>query len=100
MVYSSGSGLVKAKVVAEYLNFELSWVYAHQDELGVVRCGRGPKPRLRFDMDVVKEFVTQTQLAASSHTAARPPRSRRRRSDRKPRLTDDGDYMLPIVERR
>jgi hypothetical protein len=34
-------GLVDAQAVAECLAVDRDWVYAHADELGVLRLGRG-----------------------------------------------------------
>ena len=50
--------LLTASEVAARFSVDRSWVYAHARELGVVRIGDGPRPRLRFDPAV----VTQRQL--------------------------------------
>jgi len=50
---SSDARLLTAQQVAARFNVERSWVYAHAEELGVVRLGSGPRPRLRFDAAVV-----------------------------------------------
>jgi hypothetical protein len=41
-----------ANQVAQRLNHERDWVYAHAEELGVRRIGKGSRPRLRFPPDV------------------------------------------------
>lgn len=46
-------GLLTARELARLFNVERGWVYAHADELGVVRLGDGPRRRLRFDPAVV-----------------------------------------------
>ena len=38
-----------AREVAESLAVNVGWVYEHFDQLGGVRIGNGPKPRVRFD---------------------------------------------------
>lgn len=45
--------LLTATEVAHRLSVARGWVYAHAGELGVVRIGEGPRPRLRFDPAVV-----------------------------------------------
>src|SRR3954447_13086676 len=52
---SRADRLLTARDVAVRFNVERSWVYAHADELGVIRLGLGPRPRLRFDAAVVAE---------------------------------------------
>ncbi len=61
-------GLPTARQVAARFNVERSWVYAHADELGVVRIGQGPRPRLRFDPAVVAQHL----LARPARTAVAP----------------------------
>ena len=41
--------LIDAREVARGHGIDRSWVYAHAEELGVVRLGTGSRPRLRFD---------------------------------------------------
>jgi hypothetical protein len=41
--------LVDAAGIAAQFGVDRSWVYDHADELGAVRLGDGPRPRLRFD---------------------------------------------------
>jgi hypothetical protein len=53
----SDGALLTARQVATRFNVDRSWVYAHADELGVVRLGQGPRPRLRFDPAVVAQRV-------------------------------------------
>jgi hypothetical protein len=50
-------GLLTARQVATRFNVDRSWVYALAQELGVIRIGDGPRPRLRFDPAVVAQRV-------------------------------------------
>jgi hypothetical protein len=43
--------LVDAAELARRLRVTPAWVREHADELGVVRIGEGPRPRLRFAVD-------------------------------------------------
>jgi len=74
---SSGSSdrelLTVAQVAREY-GVHPSWVYAHQRELGAIRVGTGPKPRLRFDPAAVARACP-----ALTTTPAPTPSGRRRR---------------------
>jgi hypothetical protein len=70
----SVDGLLTARQVAARFSVERSWVYAHAHELGVIRIGDGPRPRLRFDPAVVAQRV----LARPAGAAA--PRSRHPRA--------------------
>jgi hypothetical protein len=49
--------LLTARQVAARLNVDRGWVYSHAQELGVIRLGDGPRPRLRFDPAVVAQRV-------------------------------------------
>ena len=79
-------GLLTARQVAARFNVERSWVYAHADELGVVRLGQGPRPCLRFDPAVVAQ-----------HLLARPARSAAAPS---PSHVSGGTPLLPIKPSR
>ena len=50
-------------------NVARGWVYAHADELGAIRLGDGPRPRLRFDPAV----VTQRLQPRRGRISASPP---------------------------
>jgi hypothetical protein len=50
-----GDCLMTASQVAAKLGVDRSWVYAHASELGVVRLGSGPRPRLRFDPALIAQ---------------------------------------------
>ena len=62
-------GMLTAAQVAARFNVDRSWVYTHAEELGVVRLGDGPRPRLRFDPAIVSQRFIATRGRASS---ARP----------------------------
>ena len=57
-----GEGLLSAGDVAVRLGVRRGWVYDHADELGVVRLGDGPRPRLRFDPDALAECVRRSRM--------------------------------------
>ena len=50
-------------------NVTRGWVYAHADELGAIRLGDGPRPRLRFDPPVVTQRLQQRR----GRVSASPP---------------------------
>ena len=52
-------GLVSADVVSARFGVSRTWVYAHADELGVIRLGDGPRARLRFDLRRCAERFAQ-----------------------------------------
>jgi len=52
-----GPRLVTAAEVARWCGVERSWVYAHAEQLGARKIGTGERPRLRFDLDEVRERI-------------------------------------------
>jgi hypothetical protein len=64
-------GLLTARQVASRFNVDRNWVYAHANELGVIRLGNGPRPRLRFDSAVVARCLLPSPLAAGPTAVAR-----------------------------
>jgi hypothetical protein len=50
-------GLADAAEVARRLRVHENWVYAHAQELGVIRLGEGEKARLRFDLERVAKTL-------------------------------------------
>jgi hypothetical protein len=50
-------GLVDARELADELAVSLDYVYAHAVELGGMRLGSGPKARIRFDLDRVRQAL-------------------------------------------
>jgi hypothetical protein len=75
------TGLVDAAAVARDLEVERDWVYSHATDLGAIRLG-GPRGRLRFDLQVVRERLGGADPARwrPSRRAARRPVSGRRKS--------------------
>ena len=63
-----GGRLLTANEVAVAFNVARGWVYAHADELGAIRLGDGPRPRLRFDPAIVTQQlqVRRGRISASS----------------------------------
>jgi len=64
-----GRELVDAAELARRLGIERSWVYTHAIELGAVRLGSGPKPRLRFDPEIAARVLRKV----GEGSAADPP---------------------------
>jgi hypothetical protein len=46
--------LVDVNTVARTTGMSVRWVYDHADELGAIKAGDGPRPRLRFDPSLVR----------------------------------------------
>ena len=71
--YDDPGELWTVRRLAAHYAVGVHFIYAHADELGVIRLGAGPSPRLRFDPAVVRERWASVN--------ALPPvaRSRRRR---------------------
>lgn len=85
-------GLIDAAEVARRLGCSRDHVYAHSDELGAVRVGVGPRPRLRFDPATVNERLgAASRTGRDAESSAKSERPRRRRSSRRP----EGE-LLPI----
>jgi hypothetical protein len=77
---ASGSLLTAAQVAAR-LGVARTWVYAHANELGVVRLGDGPRPRLRFDPAIVARLADPAapRTPRRELLPIKTPRPRRRR---------------------
>jgi hypothetical protein len=96
------SGLVSAAVLARRLGVERGWVYAHQDELGVVRLGEGPKAGLRFDLERATACLADRRSGGGATTTVEP-KSRRARGRRSRSAGTNVDLLpvkRPIVPRR
>jgi hypothetical protein len=52
---AAGEKKISAAKVSELWGVSRRWVYDHAQELGALRLGSGPRPRLRFDPDEVAE---------------------------------------------
>lgn len=77
--------LTDAATLASELGVERDWIYEHAEELGAIRLG-GPRGRLRFDRDVVRERL---------HERAKPPPTGRRRPQHKPTTAGSANGGLP-----
>jgi DNA modification methylase len=67
--------LLSATEVAKALGVERSWVYEHAIELGAIRIGDGPRPRLRFDLDTVQRRLAGVSAAHAAPSAPDTGRS-------------------------
>jgi hypothetical protein len=86
--------LVDAVEIARLFGRTRSWVYEHAGELGAVRLGSGPRPRLGFSPGRVAAHFEQASKPTPV-TVPRPAqtrRTRRRRADR----TASGAELLRI----
>lgn len=85
--------LLTAAEVAARFSVDRGWVYAHANDLGVVKIGDGPRPRLRFDPAVVAQRqLPRTPVGASPGELlpikpSRRYRRRRRVGGEAPRFT-------------
>jgi hypothetical protein len=70
--------LVDAAEIARLHGKTRSWVYEHAGELGAVRLGSGPRPRLGFSPARVAQLLGKVDASATA-TLPDPPRRRRRR---------------------
>jgi hypothetical protein len=85
--YDDPGELWTARRLAAQYAVGVHFIYAHADELGVIRLGAGPSPRLRFDPAVVRERWARVN--------ALPPvaRSRRRRPTTKLHAVPDVELL-------
>jgi hypothetical protein len=85
--------LVDAAEVARLHGKTRSWVYEHAGELGAVRLGSGPRPRLGFSPARVAQQLHKVEEPASMPLPEPvPPRRRRQRAGR----TATGAPMLHV----
>lgn len=66
--------VLNAAEVADLLQRDRRWVYAHAEELGAFRYGDGSKGRLGFDLDVIERWKRERQLVTTRGRA--PKRGR------------------------
>jgi hypothetical protein len=85
----AGTALIDTRETARRLGVSADYVREHADELGAVRLGGGPKPRLRFDPTTIAEQLKPLPKATPIQEPS-PPR-RRSRSATQPR-----GELLPI----
>jgi hypothetical protein len=70
--------LVDAAEIARLHGKTRSWVYEHAGELGAVRLGSGPRPRLGFSPRRVAERLEKVDKPATAPLPEAPQRRRRR----------------------
>jgi DNA modification methylase len=86
--------LLSATEVAKALGVERSWVYEHAIELGAIRIGDGPRPRLRFDLSTVRQRLAGVSGAPAAPSAPDTGRSMRIAADSVPLLPIHGQPEL------
>lgn len=75
--------LVDAAEIARLHGKTRSWVYEHAGELGAVRLGSGPRPRLAFSpARVAEQLETVDEPATTPPPEPAPLRRRRQRASR------------------
>lgn len=84
--------LVDAAELARRFGIERSWVYSHAIELGAVKLGAGPKPRLRFDPEIAARVLRRV----GEGSAADPPARSGERADQPQRCRKSEVRLLPI----
>ena len=86
--------LVDAVEIARLFGRTRSWVYEHAGELGAVRLGSGPRPRLGFSPARVAAHLERTSepTPVTMPEPAQPRRARRRRAER----TASGAELLRV----
>jgi hypothetical protein len=61
--------LLDAAGIAHWLGVDRGWVYENAAELGALRLGSGPRARLRFDPEIVRERLTVCSASRASSVA-------------------------------
>ena len=84
--------LVDAVELARRFGIERSWVYTHAIELGAVKLGDGPKPRLRFDPQIAARVLRRVGEVPT----ADPPARSGKRAGQPSRDGGSGVRLLPI----
>jgi len=79
--------LIDVREAAALLGVSRDYIYAHAEELGVIRVGSGRRARLRFDPGVLRTTPTPLPEAASAGGRRRP---------RRQATTNDGIPLLRI----
>jgi hypothetical protein len=82
------NALWTAQRVASHYGVKVDFVYRHADELGCVRMGGGPCPRLRFDPDGVEERWPSVGGALPAESPKRRRRTARRTTPSSPDTHD------------
>jgi len=84
--------------VAQRFGLSKTYVYEHADSLGAIRIGDGPRPRLRFDLDVVAQRLTSCSVSSSTESRGTAGRAKPRR--RTGANGQNGAGLLPITPQR
>lgn len=92
--HASRSELVTATEIAQRFGVSAEFVRDHADELGVVRIGTGPRPRLRFDPVNAAEWLAARYPGNGSPTP--DPARRLAKPLRARRSTGSGRPLLPV----
>lgn len=72
--------LLQTRELAAALGRTPGWVRSHASELGAIRLGEGPKPRLLFELEVARERLASCSApreSSGSQTGMQKPSSRR-----------------------
>jgi hypothetical protein len=89
----TSEALVDAGEIARLHGKTRSWVYEHAGELGAVRLGSGPRPRLGFSPErVARQLREVEEPVPTALPEPVPPRRRRHRAGR----TATGAPMLHV----
>ncbi len=67
-----------AKELARHLKLNPAWIYEHAQELGAIRTGKGPKARMRFNLETATEALREHQKTPGPTGEARTTRTRAR----------------------
>jgi len=78
-----------AQRVATHYGVRVDFVYQHADELGCVRLGGGPCPRIRFDPDAVQARWSRVGSAMPAEMTPKRRRPPTRRSTTRQANTQD-----------
>lgn len=87
--------LIDAAEVARRFRLSRDYVYDHADDLGAIRVGNGPRPRLRFDPAVVAKRLTPCSDSKGSQ-ATEPRTGQPKTRPRRRRSTGAESQLLPI----
>lgn len=95
---ASSDRWIDANEVARRHGVSRAFVYEHADELGAIRVGAGPRPRLRFDPSAVEERLADASTLQPRMNGRGAPLSATPRKRGLARHADD--RLLPIGPRR
>ena len=96
---SEATAWLDAQEVAQRLGVSREWVYEHADELGALRIGSGPRPRLRFPPQILDPREPHHDLCRSRRRTEEPT-SEAQWADPDPRLMTERRVVPSIRPRR